>query len=182
MRSAATGEFAVEMPVHLLRALYARDRWAMTLSGPPRALGVPAEATEHRCDLGSSWMAWWDWLTRLEVTDDRLRDRHDRLADGSLCPPAVHTLLAREAEAVAVWTTAWRRRFVADILPLGTDVERQLARRVSGRDQPLVIRVLPLVDPWLAWVSPTCLLVSEEMRQDAETYSAHARRTHPVQY
>ena len=99
-----------------------------------------------------------------------------------MCPPAVHALLVREAQAVALWTTAWRRRFVADILPRGTDVERHLSRTVSVREEPLVVRVLPLVDPWLAWVSPTCLLVSEKMREDAATYSTHALRAYPVQH
>lgn len=175
----ARAEFALEMPVHLLRALYARDRWGMTWSGPPRSLGVPTQVTGQRPDLASPWTTWWEWLTRLEVTDDRLRDRPDGLAEGSLCPPAVHALLAEEAESVALWTSGWRRRFANEILTAGTDVERQLARRAPSSEGLLTIRVLPLVDPWLTWVSPRCLLVSEKMRESPETYATQAQRNAP---
>jgi hypothetical protein len=144
------------MPTHLLRALYVRDRWGIIATDPPRALGVTTVTEEQRLELTTDWHSCWAWLSELDVTDDRLLDRPDELAQGSQCPPPIHALLAESAEEVSSWTTRWRTTFRDEIATGSTGVEQKLARLVArgGNGRPLVVRVLPLDGQWLTWVGP----------------------------
>lgn len=57
------GEYAVEMPVHLLRALYVRDYWGVHVPDLPHALGVSEgesrpESPNRGFTGGRAWSVW----------------------------------------------------------------------------------------------------------------------------
>lgn len=171
------GEYAVEMPVHLLRALYVRDRWGLPLDEPPRALGIAITEPLIGVGLADAWAAWWSWLVGLDTTDPRLLDMPGQPARGSQCPPAFATLLDAHAHEVSAWTTTRRTQFREEIVPAGTGVEQRLAREFPPREpgRRLSVGVLPLHAPWLTWVDPTRLLVSQRLREDPNEYLAQAK-------
>ncbi|MBM6400447.1 hypothetical protein [Phycicoccus sonneratiae] len=180
-RAGSTGAYAMEMPVHLLRALYVRDHWGLEVTDPPPALGLARDEALGGAELAPVWSAWWTWLVGLDAADPRLLDRPGRPAPGSRCPPVFAALLDDDSARVGAWTTSWRTRFRDEILPRGTGVEQRLAGEPSGGDpgRPLSVAVLPVDGPWLSWVGPSRLLVSQHCREDPERYLARAAASRP---
>lgn len=169
------GAYSVEMPTHLLRALYVRDRWGIPVPDPPPALGVAR--LESRPELADDWNSWWNWLKGLDVLDTSLYDEPGTPSTGSLCPPRIYRLLDENGSEIGEWTNSWRRSFRdANARRDPAASERRIAmetdRQVRGT---LVFRVLPLRDEWLQWVEPRYLLVSQRLRDNPSTYERLAR-------
>lgn len=147
-------------------------------SVPPLDEDVVVEVSPGH-NLGAAaeqWSRWWDALVGGK---QGLRDLDPPAFTGLSGSPQLRDLVAELFQPAVAWTGARRSMFMDELMrgghpPVGIegDVVRAAERESGRRARPFTLRitVLPVAGAWWGQRGADHLLISEQLRADAEAY------------